>query len=58
MEWVPSEKTDCKEQNSKEKSCISKGNQEEHLITHLMEIICLLPGEKTKLSSLPPTICR
>ena len=50
MEWVPSEKTGCKEH--------LKRKPGEYLITHLMETICLLPGETTKLSSLPPTICR
>ena len=30
----------------------------EHFITHLMETICLFPGQTTKLSSFPPTIFR
>ena len=39
------------------KKAALKNKPGEHLITHLMETIFLFPGEKTKLSSLPPTIC-
>ena len=42
----------------KKKAALQKKKPGEHLITHLMETNCLLPGEATKLSSFPQTISR